>query len=93
MKKVYWIIGSILILLTGIVILIYSVLHDSNAGKECSNSDECKWFCIAELSDEDNEKLANLETVFTTGECTEWEISKGCYNLVEEGMIYYVCYD
>jgi len=61
-------------------------LPTSDAGKECSDSDECEGSCIAELSEEDWEK-AIYGVVYTKGKCTAWIITIGCHPFVEDGKV------
>ena len=61
-------------------------LPTSDAGKECSDSDDCEGSCIAELSKEDQDK-ARQGVVYTKGKCTAWKITLGCQAFVEDGKV------
>lgn len=61
-------------------------LPTSDAGKECSDSDECEGSCIAELSKRDWDK-AVYGVVYTKGKCTAWKITVGCHAFVEDGKV------
>ena len=62
-------------------------LPTSDAGKECSDSDECEGSCIAELSEEDWDKAEQGIVVYTKGKCTAWKITVGCSAFVENGKV------
>jgi len=61
-------------------------LPPSDAGKECSDSDECEGSCIAELSEEEWENAIH-GVVYTKGKCTAWKITVGCRDFVENGKV------
>lgn len=52
-------------------------LPTSDAGKECSDSDECEGYCIAELSREDWDKAIH-GVIYSKGKCTAWISISGC---------------
>ena len=87
MKRIYWILGIILILLIGTGFLIYSILYTSDAGQECSSSNECEGECIAELSIEEWERMDGGEIIYTTGKCSARKRLLGCYSIVENGAV------
>lgn len=57
-----------------------------DAGKQCSNSNDCEGSCLAELSKEDWDKAAK-GIVYTKGKCTAWKITVGCQAFVENGKV------
>ena len=61
-------------------------LPTSDAGKECSSSEECEGSCIAELSGEDWEKAIE-GAVYIKGNCTSRRIIVGCQAFVEDGKV------
>ncbi len=61
-------------------------MSTSDGGKECSGPEECEGDCIAELSQEDQEK-ANQGVLYTKGKCTSWKVTVGCQALVREGKV------
>jgi len=62
-------------------------LPTSDAGKECSDSDECEGYCVAELLPEEWSKSG------VKGQCTAWRIVVGCITLVEDGKAKGICID
>lgn len=60
-------------------------LPTSDAGKECSDSDECEGSCITKLSRDDLITANESEAANPQGECTAWRITVGCQNLVIDG--------
>lgn len=62
-------------------------LPTSDAGKECSGYDECEGSCLADLSEDEQSKVAQGIVVYTKGKCSAWKITVGCLTLVEEGKV------
>jgi hypothetical protein len=58
-------------------------LFTTDGGKECSDSNECEAYCIADLP----EILLKDLPLEITGNCTERTTWQGCYSLVEEGLV------
>ncbi|MEK6852565.1 MAG: hypothetical protein AABX59_01670, partial [Nanoarchaeota archaeon] len=50
-------------------------LPTSDAGKKCTDSDQCEGSCIGESEDS------------TSGTCTAWTITVGCHAFVEDGKV------
>ncbi|MEM4360142.1 MAG: hypothetical protein QXT45_06400 [Candidatus Bilamarchaeaceae archaeon] len=67
-------------------------LPTSDANKECTSSDECEGICVAELSQEELDKIKR-ETIRTKGRCTAWRIVVGCRAVVENGEARLICLD
>ena len=63
-------------------------LPTKDAGKICSDSNECEGACIAELAKEDYKKVwEERRTIRTKGKCTPWVIVVGCQARVQNGKV------
>ena len=68
-------------------------LPTSDAGKECSDSDECEGVCMVELSTDDGARAKRGEIIYANGKCSAWEITVGCHALVQDGIVVLICID
>jgi len=60
----------------------------SDAGKTCSNQNECEGACIVELSEEDQDRITNQnEVIETNGKCTPWLFTYGCNAYVKNSKV------
>ena len=67
-------------------------LPASDAGKDCSDCDECEGTCTVELSEEEWNKIANNETIYKTGKCSAWKFtSGGCRAFIINGKVETIC--
>lgn len=63
-------------------------LPTTDAGKECSGSNECEGACIAELTEEQKDMLNKTdEPVYTKGQCSSVNIVVGCHAYVINGKV------
>jgi len=63
-------------------------LPTSDAGKTCSNQNECEGACIVELSEEDQDRITKQnEVIETNGKCTTWLLTYGCDAYVKDGKV------
>jgi len=64
-------------------------LPTSDAGKTCRNQEECEGVCIADLSQEEQERIINQkEVIETNGKCTSWLLIPGsCEGYVKDGKV------
>jgi len=62
-------------------------LPTSDAGKVCSDWDDCEGACIAELSQDDLDNAPEV-VVYTEGKCSAWRIIVGCHAFVEDGRVH-----
>ena len=60
-----------------------------DAGKVCSNQNECEGACLADLSKEEQDRVTKQkEIIETKGECTSWLLTIGsCDAYVEDGKV------
>ena len=59
----------------------------TDAGKECTGSDECEGECLADLTEEESDALSQGKSVMTSGLCTENTYVFGCLPVVYNGEI------
>jgi hypothetical protein len=59
----------------------------SDGGKLCYDSSECDGYCLADLTPEMEEQLAQGTSVVTPGECSDWTQQIGCIAFVESGRV------
>ncbi len=63
-------------------------LPTSDAGRVCANSTECQGLCIADLSQNDYDRVRyNRVAIPTQGQCAPWRITVGCVPLVRQGLV------
>lgn len=64
-------------------------LPTSDAGKTCRNQEECEGTCIADLSQEEQDRIINQkEIIETNGRCTSWLLMAGtCEGYVKDGKV------
>ena len=63
-------------------------LPTSDAGKTCSNQDECEGACLVDLSQEGQDRVTEQkEIIETNGRCTSWLFTYGCNAYVEDGKV------
>ena len=60
-----------------------------DSGKECLNQNECEGACIADLSQEEQDRIIyRKEIIETKGKCTSWILTVGsCDAYVENGKV------
>jgi hypothetical protein len=69
-------------------------LPTSDSGKICSDSEECKGSCIAEVSEKEYKSLRGGDSkIQRKGKCSEYEINVGCLPFVNKGSIHMICVD
>lgn len=63
-------------------------LPTSDAGKTCLNQNECEGACVAELSQDDQNRITKQkETVEISGRCASWLNTGGCNAYVKDGKV------
>ncbi len=63
-------------------------LPTSDAGKTCSNQNECEGACIVELSEEEQDRVTKQnEVIETNGKCTPWLFTYDCNAYVKDGKV------
>jgi hypothetical protein len=59
-----------------------------DAGMTCSDSDECEGMCLADLDEEEMDRVSRQgKELRTTGQCAAWRIVVGCLAVVEDGSV------
>ncbi len=73
----------------GLVIEEQCNLPTSDAGKTCRNQEECDGACVADLSQEEQDRIINQkEVIETNGKCTSWLLRAGtCQGYVKDGKV------
>ena len=72
----------------GLVIKEQCNLPTSDAGKTCRNQSECEGACIADLSQEDQDRITeSKEVIETSGKCTPWLFTYGCNAYIKDGKV------
>ena len=72
----------------GLVIKEQCNLPTSDAGKICSNQNECEGACIVELSEKEQDRLTKQnEIIETNGRCTSWLLTYDCNAYVKDGKV------
>jgi len=69
-------------------------LPTKDADKLCSDSSQCESMCIAELSEEEMNRVFREGAVIKTdGKCAAWKIVVGCIPIVKNGIVQIICID
>ncbi len=63
-------------------------LPASDANQVCSDSSECEGLCLANLTNEERDRMMRTRTTLETkGKCAPWLITVGCIAVVENGQV------
>jgi len=67
----------------------------NDSGKVCFDSSECEGVCIAQLSQEEENKVVNKKEIINkAGKCSAYKDNYGCFPLVENGKVDKItCFD
>lgn len=64
------------------------ILHTDDEGKVCSDSNQCQGMCLADLTQEEEDKLHQDKIAITKdGKCTGHTINYGCLDIVKKGKV------
>ena len=68
----------------------FCVLPTSDAYKNCNDKNDCEGYCIATLTEDEENTINESESIQKKGQCSLWTSVFGCNALVENGKINHI---